>query len=341
MTCDHTNARWVTEGECQEYSTPLNIQDIRLSGGQSKIEGRVEIKSMDTWGTICKDRFGIREADVICNMMGFPPAQDVYLNGEYGAGTGPIFVDDLSCGLSDTHINNCSYVTYDNCSHLQDVAVKCTVCDEPTPNNGSVNGTQFVYGTVLEVSCDFGHYLVGDQYITCQRNSAWSSRPECPLIDCGDPTPENGRSNVSQTTLNEVVEITCDDGYNISGSSVIQCQENLQWSNDTICVIVDCGPLEAEHTLVDIENITTFGEVALVSCDTGYLPEGTTPVECLANGTWSEIPSCRVKDCGDPTPSRGQRNNTVTTYGTVVFISCDEGLEVTGNSVIECRADGT
>ncbi|XP_052772238.1 uncharacterized protein LOC128211461 isoform X1 [Mya arenaria] len=341
MTCDHANGAWVTEGECQEYSRPLNIQDVRLSGGQSDMEGRVEIKSMDTWGTICKNGFGIKEADVICNMFGFPPAQAVYLNGEYSAGTGPIFVDDLSCGLSDTHINNCSYVTYDNCSHLQDVAVKCTVCDDFTPNNGSINGTQFVYGTVLEVSCNYGHFLVGDQYIHCQRNATWSSRPECPLIDCGDPTPENGRSNVSQTTLNEVVEIACVEGYNITGSSIIQCQENRRWSDDTICVIVDCGPLEAEHTYVDIENITTFGEAALVSCNTGYLPEGTTPVECLANGTWSEIPSCRVKDCGDPTPSRGQRNNTVTTYGTVVLISCDEGLEVTGNSVIKCRADGT
>ncbi|WAR22494.1 DMBT1-like protein [Mya arenaria] len=305
MTCDHANGAWVTEGECQEYSRPLNIQDVRLSGGQSDMEGRVEIKSMDTWGTICKNGFGIKEADVICNMFGFPPAQAVYLNGEYSAGTGPIFVDDLSCGLSDTHINNCSYVTYDNCSHLQDVAVKCTVCDDFTPNNGSINGTQFVYGTVLEVSCNYGHFLVGDQYIHCQRNATWSSRPECPLI-----------------------EIACVEGYNITGSSIIQCQENRRWSDDTICVIVDCGPLEAEHTYVDIENITTFGEAALVSCNTGYLPEGTTPVECLANGTWSEIPSCR-------------RNNTVTTYGTVVLISCDEGLEVTGNSVIKCRADGT
>ncbi|WAR22474.1 SVEP1-like protein, partial [Mya arenaria] len=269
------------------------------------------------------------------------PAQAVYLNGEYGAGTGPIFVDDLSCDSSDTHINNCSYVTYDDCLHLHDVGVKCTRCDDPTPNHGSINGTQFSFGTVLEVSCDYGHYLIGDQYITCQGNATWSSRPECHLIDCGDPTPENGRSNVLQTTLNEVVNIACDEGYNISGSSVIQCQENLQWSDDTTCVIVDCGPLEAEHARVDIENVTTYGEIALVSCDTGYLPQGTTPVECRANATWSGIPSCEIRECGDPTPNMGQRNTTVTKYGTIVLISCEEDIEITGNPIIECQADGT
>ncbi|XP_052771199.1 scavenger receptor cysteine-rich domain superfamily protein-like [Mya arenaria] len=341
MTCDHANRTWVTEGECKQFSRPLNIQDVRLFGGQSEMEGRVEIKSMDIWGTICKDGFDMKEADVICNMIGFPPAQAVYLNGEYGAGTGPIFVDDLSCDSSDTHINNCSYVTYDDCLHLHDVGVKCTRCDDPTPNHGSINGTQFSFGTVLEVSCDYGHYLIGDQYITCQGNATWSSRPECHLIDCGDPTPENGRSNVLQTTLNEVVNIACDEGYNISGSSVIQCQENLQWSDDTTCVIVDCGPLEAEHARVDIENVTTYGEIALVSCDTGYLPQGTTPVECRANATWSGIPSCEIRECGDPTPNMGQRNTTVTKYGTIVLISCEEDIEITGNPIIECQADGT
>ncbi|XP_052784322.1 uncharacterized protein LOC128220099 isoform X2 [Mya arenaria] len=341
MTCDHANGAWVTEGKCQEYSRPLNIQDVRLSGGQSKMEGRVEIKSMDIWGTICKDGFGMKEAHVICNMIGFPPAQAVYLNGEYSGGTGPVFVDDLLCGSSDTHINNCSYVTYDDCSHFQDVAVKCTVCDDPTPNNGSINGTQFSYGTVLEVSCDYGHYLVGDQFINCQRNATWNSRPECPLIDCGDPTPENGRSNVSKNTFNEIVEIACDEGYNIKGTSVIWCKENLQWSDSTICAIVDCGPIETEHAHVNIGNITTFGEIALVSCDIGYLPVGTTPVKCLANGTWSGIPSCDIRECGDPTPRRGQRNTTITTFGTIVLISCDDGLEIPGNPVIKCQEDGT
>ncbi|WAR21590.1 L3BPA-like protein, partial [Mya arenaria] len=126
MTCDQKTKTWITEGECQQYSSPLEIQDMRLSNGQSERDGRVELKVFDTWGTICENGFGLAEANVICHMIGFPPAQAVYGVDTYGQGTGPIFVDDLSCGQSDTHINNCTYVTYDDCTHLHDVAVKCT-----------------------------------------------------------------------------------------------------------------------------------------------------------------------------------------------------------------------
>jgi len=46
-------------------------------------------------------------------------------------------------------------------------------------------------------------------------------------------------------------------------------------------------------------------------------------------------------DCGDPTPFRGLRNDTRTTYGTVVEITCENGHDLQGNSTIVCGPDGT
>ncbi|XP_053387279.1 deleted in malignant brain tumors 1 protein-like [Mercenaria mercenaria] len=126
LTCDNQTQTWIKEGECQEYSFPLDVTEIRMADGPNSTTGRVELKSFDTWGTVCDDGFGMQEANAICSMLGYPPAVAYYAGAHYGPGTGPIFVDDLSCERDASHINNCSYITYDNCNHDKDVSVVCT-----------------------------------------------------------------------------------------------------------------------------------------------------------------------------------------------------------------------
>lgn len=45
--------------------------DIRLAGGDTPNEGRVEICVNGEWGTICDDGWGTPEAMVVCNITGF------------------------------------------------------------------------------------------------------------------------------------------------------------------------------------------------------------------------------------------------------------------------------
>lgn len=44
--------------------------NIRLKGGPGNYAGRVEVFYNNTWGTICDDAFGYREAKVICTQLG-------------------------------------------------------------------------------------------------------------------------------------------------------------------------------------------------------------------------------------------------------------------------------
>lgn len=44
---------------------------VRLAGGQSIHEGRLEILYNGTWGTVCDDRFNHTDARVVCYMLGF------------------------------------------------------------------------------------------------------------------------------------------------------------------------------------------------------------------------------------------------------------------------------
>ena len=44
---------------------------IRLWGGSSSNEGRVEVYCNGQWGTICDDQFDGNDALIICNQLGY------------------------------------------------------------------------------------------------------------------------------------------------------------------------------------------------------------------------------------------------------------------------------
>lgn len=45
--------------------------ELRLIGGSTPNEGRVEICFNETWGTVCDDHWGSHDASVVCGQLGY------------------------------------------------------------------------------------------------------------------------------------------------------------------------------------------------------------------------------------------------------------------------------
>ncbi|KAI8514428.1 scavenger receptor [Branchiostoma belcheri] len=124
-----------TTGNPRPHGSLAFVRDhsrIRLVGGSSRKEGRVEVRPADsmTWGTVCHNQFDMKDADVVCKMLGYPSALQVRKNAYFGQGRGPVYMDDLQCNGNENSLFNCSYPGWtihdSNCNHDQDVGVGCT-----------------------------------------------------------------------------------------------------------------------------------------------------------------------------------------------------------------------
>ena len=60
---------------CHTLAAACNDTDIRLLGGRSKLEGRVEVcfRENRIWGTLCDDLWDWRDAMVACRQLGVNP----------------------------------------------------------------------------------------------------------------------------------------------------------------------------------------------------------------------------------------------------------------------------
>ena len=108
---------------------------LRLVDGTTRNEGRLEVYIGRQWGTVCDDSWGLSDANVACKQLGFPDALAPTAGGSFGAGTGPILLDDVACAGHETDLGNCQHagVGQHNCNHNEDAGVVCLPMSKNIP----------------------------------------------------------------------------------------------------------------------------------------------------------------------------------------------------------------
>ena len=106
---------------CAEYL-------VRLVGGSSYNEGRVEVNYNGQWGTVCDDGWDDTDAGVVCRQLGFGSSGTAIRSAGFGQGSGSILLDSILCSGSELTLTSCGHLGISvtrSCSHAEDAGVRC------------------------------------------------------------------------------------------------------------------------------------------------------------------------------------------------------------------------
>ncbi|KAF1376550.1 hypothetical protein PFLUV_G00212640 [Perca fluviatilis] len=250
-----------------------NNKLLRLSNGTSRCSGRVEVYHDGQWGTVCDDRWGMPEADVVCREMNCGSALSVQYKAFFGRGQDRVWLDDVECTGHEKSLADCPHRGFgeNDCDHNEDAGVICS------DSVRLFNGTDRCSGRV-EV------FHNGQWGKICNNWGNEDAEVVCKELNCGPPKPtqeslnfgESGLraytsrcsgnvTSISQCTLQELtgrceaVSLSC--GGNpplrlVNGtdrcSGRVEVQHDGQWGTvcddewdikdaEVVCRAMDCG----------------------------------------------------------------------------------------------------
>ncbi|KAM6225675.1 scavenger receptor cysteine-rich domain-containing protein SCART1-like [Spheniscus humboldti] len=98
--CSHENNAAVI---CSAGSASL-----RLVGGGSRCDGRVEIFQHGTWGRVLDDQWDMQEASVVCRQLRCGEAETAYNPPKPQRGTGPVGLRGVRCAGHEANLTLCN-----------------------------------------------------------------------------------------------------------------------------------------------------------------------------------------------------------------------------------------
>ncbi|XP_042077558.1 deleted in malignant brain tumors 1 protein [Haplochromis burtoni] len=156
--------------------------EVRLVNGNSSCSGRVEIFHSGQWGTVCDDAWGLVDAQVVCRQLGCGRVFSALTNAQFGQGSGPIWLDEVTCSGNESKLSECQHRGFGshNCGHSEDAGVVCEAASTVRLINGENHCSGRVevfndgqWGTVCDDSWDLNDANVVCRQLGC--GSAYSA----------------------------------------------------------------------------------------------------------------------------------------------------------------------
>ncbi|XP_048475014.1 scavenger receptor cysteine-rich type 1 protein M130-like [Rhincodon typus] len=245
-------------------------KEMRLVNGKHRCEGRVEVFYNGTWGTVCSESLDIHDAEVICKQLhcGVLISIDYYTR-LFGAGRGPIWLDEVDCLSHETTLWECQTEPWGqhNCEHREDAGVICSesdvrkeqplssnFCQQQPDSQHSVRldgGSSNCSGRV-EIMCDVRWgTLCGDSWDITDANVV------CRQLRCGFAVSAQGGPAVSQ-------------GKGVIWQNDVKCKGSESYLSDCLSPALaqrECNPKEFASVICSVIS-TSIDLLDRFECDT-------------------------------------------------------------------------
>eukprot|EP00057_Strongylocentrotus_purpuratus_P025416 XP_011679890.1 PREDICTED: deleted in malignant brain tumors 1 protein-like [Strongylocentrotus purpuratus] len=158
--------------------THPNPFQVRLVGGSNDAEGRVEVMHGGSWATICSEQWDLRDARVVCRMLGFDGALAASGSARFGKGSGAILLTYVNCGGTEDNLADCAHPgigDYNYCAYGGNAGVICYSGAHPNSEgvrlvggfNSSEGRVEIRYSGTWGTVCDDGWDLL-DAKVVCR-----------------------------------------------------------------------------------------------------------------------------------------------------------------------------
>ncbi|XP_021256765.1 T-cell differentiation antigen CD6 [Numida meleagris] len=173
---------------------------LRLAGGRSPCEGRVELRQAGSWGTVCDDGWDLADAAVVCRQLGCGWALSAPREAAFGWGQGPVLRDEVNCSGHEEQLGECPAALQHDCSHKEDASVVCSEHHEwrlTGGKDGCAGRVEVRYRGTWSTVCDSTWYWL-EAAVLCRtlgcgeplrRPSFQHTLPTKMLYDCPDWRP--------------------------------------------------------------------------------------------------------------------------------------------------------
>ncbi|XP_008319148.1 complement decay-accelerating factor isoform X7 [Cynoglossus semilaevis] len=195
----------------------------------------------------------------------------------------------------------------------------------------------FPEGSEVTFQCASGYTIDSGSGVSKCISGHWSALDlRCKKKDCGLPQPQpHMRFNTSEGTLfGNHLKVTCDEGYQIRGSSFKQCLFS-GWFGTSRCEVVTCQkPAVVAHgrSLWDSQDGPRYGENIHYVCNEGYTLVGNSSIRCGKGGDYdSGPPECKVSFVAGTTGD-GNTTNTTSAQDVPTISATSQGYETTTTS---------
>uniref|UniRef100_A0A3Q4GFM2 SRCR domain-containing protein n=2 Tax=Neolamprologus brichardi TaxID=32507 RepID=A0A3Q4GFM2_NEOBR len=195
---------------------------VRLLNGSSLCSGRLEVKSNQSWSSVCEADFDQQDAEVVCRELGCGPPS-VLQGALYGEVEGPVWSKEFQCGGHESALLDCrsSGSARNSCSPGKAVGLTCS---EPVRLVGQASRC----AGMLEVKVgkwrriDYFDWDLKEAHVVCEHlgcgsafSIQWKNEPseisvlkiEPDCVHSGSALRECAKSSSSSLTLN----VTCKD----------------------------------------------------------------------------------------------------------------------------------